>query len=168
MGGGFWEVGLVFLMPWSGLLCRHGRIEAGKGYPDMTVIWYSSHMTFHMAVHCDLVGYVQIEIASSWGGFPHIWLQFLGKGWCGLFHTRFQNISSSNKGDHGRAGLQDLHLLLLLAGSHLLLPPPPDGGDVAGVPLHRRRRRARLVVEGSHYSWRRRPRENWSKSRNEN
>ena len=102
------------------------------------------------------------------GGFPHIWLQFLGKGWCGLFHTRFQNISSSNKGDHGRAGLQDLHLLLLLAGGHLLLPPPPDGGDVAGVPLHRRRRRARLVVEGSHYSWRRRPRDNWSKSRNEN
>ena len=123
MGGGFWEVGLVFLMPWSGLLCRDGRIEAGKGYPDMTVIWYSSHMTFYGSPLW--FGWLCTNRDRIFlGGFPHFWLQFLGKGWCGLFHTRFQNISSSNKGDHGRAGLllvEFLLLLLLLAGGHLMM-----------------------------------------------
>ena len=86
------------------------------------------------------------------GVSPIFGFSFWEKGDVAFFTPGFQNISSSNKGDHGRAGLQDLHLLLLLAGGHLLLPPPPDGGDVAGVPLHRRRRRAWLVVEGSYYS----------------
>ena len=106
--------------------------------------------------------------------FPHFWLWFF----LGLVPEDL--FIFSDQGDHGRAGLllvEPLLLLLLLAGGHLimmivimmlviimmmdhdvhlLLSPPPDGRDIARVPLHRRRRRARLVVERSHYGrgWR--------------
>lgn len=47
-------------------------------------------MTFHMAVHCDLVGYVQIEIASSWGGFPIFGFSFWEKGDVASFTPGFK------------------------------------------------------------------------------